>query len=80
MPLYEFKCGACEKVSEFLLKHGESKRKCPECGANRLKKIISQVRYQDTYSPMHPRRGRGVGGYGRIDPGEGLGGINDHLG
>lgn len=75
MPIYEFKCGSCEKVSEFLLNFGESKKKCPECGANRLSRIFSQISYHDTYSPMHPRRGRGVGGYGRIDPGEGAEGM-----
>lgn len=72
MPIYEFRCGECDKVSEFMLNVGESKRKCPECGKNKLKRIISQINHHDTYSPMHPRRGRGHGGAGRVDPGEGM--------
>lgn len=72
MPIYEFRCGACDEVSEFLLQVGETKRKCPECGENKLKRLISNPNYHDTYSPMHPRRGRGVGGYGRVDPGHGV--------
>jgi len=69
MPIYVFKCNECERESEFLLEVGEIKRKCPVCGKNKLVKQITQVIYHDTLSPMHPRRGRGVGGYGRVDPG-----------
>lgn len=54
---------------------GETTKKCPECGKKKLKKQFSQTRYHDTYSPMHPRRGRGVGGHGRVDPGEGMQGM-----
>lgn len=72
MPFYEFKCEECGEQCEFLLKMGESKRKCPSCGKLKLKKLISQINYHDTYSPMHPRRGRGVGGFGRVEPGEGM--------
>ena len=69
MPIYEFKCKECGKVSEFLLPVGGNKKKCPECGKNKLEKLISQTIYHDTYSPMAPRRGRGVGGYGRWEAG-----------
>lgn len=69
MPLYEFECNSCKEISEFMLPLGANKKKCPGCGKPSLKKIISQTVYHDTYSPMHPRRGRGVGGAGRIDPG-----------
>lgn len=71
MPLYEFACAKCKKHSEFLLAMGETKKKCPECGALKLERLISNIQYHDTYSPMHPRRGRGHGGAGRIDPGDG---------
>jgi len=72
MAIYEFRCGNCKEVCEFILKMGESKRKCPSCGENKLKKLISTTHYHDTYSPMHPRRGRGKGGAGRVDPGDGM--------
>lgn len=72
MPLYEFRCAHCKEVSEFILPVGKHKRKCPNCSQNKLIKVISKTNYHDTYSSMHPRRGRGVDGYGRIDPGEGM--------
>ena len=72
MPFYEFVCEACGKKHEFLMKMGEAKRKCPSCNKLKLKRIMSQIVHIDTYSPMHPRRGRGHGGAGRVDPGEGM--------
>lgn len=67
MPLYEFQCEACGEKTEELLPLGKSLKKCPECGKLKLKQLISETIYHDLYSPCHPRRGRGVGGYGRID-------------
>lgn len=72
MPTYSFKCDACEAEVDMLLNMGETKRKCPECGKLKLKKQFTCPNFHDTYSPMHPRRGRGVGGYGRIEPGQGM--------
>ena len=69
MPIYVFKCDECDATHEFQLKMGEKRRKCPSCGKSKLKQQITNPHYHDTYSPMHPRRGRGVGGYGRINPG-----------
>ena len=62
------------------MKVGANKKKCPDCGNNSLDRIISNPIYHDTHSPMHPRRGRGVGGYGRVDPGEGFQGMGKNLG
>lgn len=75
MPIYEFECQACGEELEAHLKMGASLKKCPSCGEKKLKKKFSRTIFHDTYSPMHPRRGRGVGGYGRIDPGEGIQGM-----
>lgn len=72
MPIYQFKCEACDHECEELMKMGASKKKCPECGEPKLKKQITLPIHHDTMSPMHPRRGRGHGGYGRVDPGEGM--------
>lgn len=74
MPFYEFKCKKCGAEEEHLLPVDKrhSKHKCSACGEKGLELQISQSYYHDTYSPMHPRRGRGVGGYGRIDPGQGM--------
>lgn len=69
MPLYEFNCQDCDKHFEFILRIGETKRKCPECKGKLKKVVFCKSNYHDTYSPMHPRKGRGVGGYGRVNPG-----------
>jgi putative FmdB family regulatory protein len=80
MPLYVFECEGCKKKSEFILKHGQTKKKCPECGELKLKQqLFGRTTVVDTYSPMHPRRGRGRGGAGRIDPGHGTGGMGKHF-
>lgn len=68
MPIYEFDCqGKCQGHFEFVLGIGKSKTKCPECGGRLKKVLFSKTIYHDTSSPMHPRRGRGLGGYGRVD-------------
>ena len=43
MPIYEYKCEDCGKVSEILVKNRarESEVLCPECQAGNLKKLIS---------------------------------------
>ncbi len=43
MPIYEFQCKDCGKVSEFLVIHARDQHshKCQFCGSNRLKKILS---------------------------------------
>lgn len=74
MPIYEFKCKKCGAEEEHMLPVDKrhSKHKCKACGAAKgLELQISETIYHDLYSPMHPRRGRGVGGYGRVDPGVG---------
>ncbi len=71
MPIYVFKCDGCKKITEKILPVGRNIKKCPECGEKKLQKVIQCPVYIDTHSPMHPRRGRGRGGAGRIDPGQG---------
>ena len=42
MPIYEYQCGGCGETHEIMQKFSDSpKRKCPSCGALRLKKLIS---------------------------------------
>lgn len=42
MPIYEYQCGKCGEQHEIIQKFSDSpKRKCPSCGALRLKKLIS---------------------------------------
>jgi len=42
VPTYEYECQECGGTHEFFQKMSESpKRKCPDCGRLRLKKLIS---------------------------------------
>jgi len=45
MPIYEYRCKKCQKVSEFLIGVSQSKVeiKCKYCGSNELDKIISSA-------------------------------------
>ena len=64
MPIYEFKCKACEHEFELLLGLKEPKpRKCPECGKLKVGKILisstSPPVLHMRYSNAHPRHMRG---------------------
>ena len=42
MPIYEYRCDECEYEFEILQKMSEgAKRKCPQCGKLKLKKLLS---------------------------------------
>jgi putative FmdB family regulatory protein len=42
MPLYDFKCHECGRVSEILLSNADTQDVlCPECGSSNLEKLIS---------------------------------------
>lgn len=43
MPLYEYRCQACERVVEVLQRMGERRAglACPACGADRLERALS---------------------------------------
>ena len=46
MPIYEYKCGACGELHEFIQKFSDGpKRKCPSCGKLRLRKQISAAAF-----------------------------------
>jgi len=47
MPIYEYRCAACGHHLEALQKMSESPlRKCPECGKQRLKRLMSASRFR----------------------------------
>ena len=47
MPIYEYQCQACEKVTDFLQKMSDDPMvTCPECNADTLKKLISAPRFR----------------------------------
>jgi len=43
MPIYEYLCKNCGKKVEILHKSLEEKAVCPECGSEKLEKLISKV-------------------------------------
>lgn len=46
MPIYEYRCTKCEKVTEALQKMGaRALRKCPHCGG-RMEKMVSRTGFQ----------------------------------
>ena len=46
MPIYEYECNACGARHEFIQKFSEGpKRKCPSCGALRLRKLVSAAAF-----------------------------------
>ncbi|NIM27071.1 MAG: zinc ribbon domain-containing protein [Gammaproteobacteria bacterium] len=46
MPIYEYECGACGDRHEFIQKFSDSpKRKCPGCGALKLKRLVSAAAF-----------------------------------
>jgi putative FmdB family regulatory protein len=64
MPLYDYECNDCGNEVELFHGMNETRRKCPECGKLQLKRAFkSAPAYHDHYSPMHPRAGRGRGGW-----------------
>jgi putative FmdB family regulatory protein len=64
MPIYEYKCLNCGKPFEklFLKKEEETKVKCPYCGSQNIKKIISGF-YANKRTPFGSSScgGRGFG-------------------
>ena len=41
MPIYEYKCRACEHIFEELLKVGQTPPPCPACDSNDLEQLLS---------------------------------------
>ena len=54
MPIYDYKCRECGKVSEVLLRTADDRSiRCPDCGSNNLERLISASRMiaADSRSP-----------------------------
>lgn len=46
MPIYEYRCSDCRRISEFLILNLNSPFApvCPKCGSNRMERVLSRVR------------------------------------
>jgi putative FmdB family regulatory protein len=67
MPIYEYRCGGCEKVFEALRPLGDDGRElsCPKCGRKRPEKIFSVFAAASSHSSSGPGPcGQGGGGGG----------------
>ena len=79
MPIYEYECGACGELHEFIQKFSDGpKRKCPSCGKLRLKKLISAAAFHlkgdGWYVTDFRDKGKGKGKEkGKSDSAEGSG-------
>ena len=78
MPIYEYECGACGELHEFIQKFSDGlKRKCPSCGKLRLKKLISAAAFHlkgdGWYVTDFRDKGKGDKGKGKSDSAEGSG-------
>lgn len=43
MPIYEYRCQACQEVSEVFVRGGKEPTACEHCGENALQKLISRA-------------------------------------
>jgi len=41
MPIYDYKCRECGKVTEIISLGADDSRTCPECGSRNLERLIS---------------------------------------
>ena len=44
MPIYEYRCGDCEKVFNFLVRSVKAHKtpSCPKCGGKRMNRVLSR--------------------------------------
>jgi putative FmdB family regulatory protein len=42
MPLFEFRCSACNRDFELLIRSGD-RALCPQCGTERVEKLLSEA-------------------------------------
>lgn len=42
MPLFEFRCSACTRDFELLIRAGD-RPACPQCGTERVEKLLSEA-------------------------------------
>jgi putative FmdB family regulatory protein len=83
MPIYEYQCEACRKVSSFLVRSLESpvSPTCPKCGEKKMSRVFSRFSTtgRGAKSKSSPDTG-GAGGPPADDPGGGMGGMDEGMG
>lgn len=51
MALFEYRCSDCGNVSEHLVYSAEDKLSCPDCGSDKLEKLLSTFAVNAKSSP-----------------------------
>ena len=61
MPIYEYKCGRCDRVFEEFIRSAadEKSLKCPKCGSRKYGKMFSVFAAQGTQSKASSAAGSG---------------------
>lgn len=54
MPLYEYHCDACQKVSEILVRSRDEVPVCPDCGSDRMRRLLSTFSPAGTHTKVNP--------------------------
>jgi putative FmdB family regulatory protein len=76
VPIYEFTCAACGKLSEVIQHVGDRTPTCPSCGSKRMKRAVSRTSFQlkgggwyaDLYSTPRPGAAGKDGKDGKQEP------------
>lgn len=61
MPIYEFNCQCGHSFETVCSIEDRTKQRCPLCKSRKLNQEFHAPFHIDSYSPLHPRRGRGKG-------------------
>ena len=52
MPIYDYKCGKCSKISEIIVRREEDEApSCPDCGSSNMQKLVSSSYLLRTENP-----------------------------
>lgn len=70
MPIYEYRCQKCERVSSVFVRSvkAELKPKCEHCGSMRMKRLMSRVQRTKSTQDVIDEYGTSAPGQGIEDP------------
>jgi putative FmdB family regulatory protein len=55
MPIFEYRCGKCGQVSDFLEKSAaDSRHACPRCGGRKMEKLFSTFSARSSSASQPP--------------------------
>jgi len=60
MPIFEYRCGACDTQFELLVRPGSAVPACPSCGTTELERLISSFGVSSDGTDYRNRKALGV--------------------